>query len=83
MQLIRKPFALVLFLAGLIAGGALTSIATAAQPHMGAALRALNTARGQLNAAEHDKGGHREKALGLIDQAIAEVQAGIAAGRNN
>jgi len=34
--------------------------------------------RGELAAATPNKGGHRERALGLIDQAISEVRAGIA-----
>jgi hypothetical protein len=33
-----------------------------------------------LEVAEADKGGHRETAIGIIDNAIAEVKAGIAAG---
>jgi hypothetical protein len=38
----------------------------------------LQSARAELAAATPNKGGHRERALGLIDQAIAEVRAGIA-----
>ena len=33
---------------------------------------------GELAKATPNKGGHRERALGLIDQAIGEVRAGIA-----
>ena len=47
------------------------------QPHMQAALNALKTAQRELEAATRDKGGHREKALKLIDEAMAEVQAGM------
>jgi hypothetical protein len=47
------------------------------QPHMQRALQALENARAQLEKAEHDKGGHRAKAIELINQAIVEVQAGI------
>ena len=54
--------------------------AIAAQPHMQAALRELRSSRAELEAALPDKGGHRVKAMALIDQAIAEVQAGIVAG---
>ncbi|MES1151386.1 MAG: hypothetical protein ABUL54_05785 [Dongia sp.] len=54
--------------------------AIAAQPHMQAALRALRNADGELNAALPDKGGHRVKAIGLVNDAIAETEAGIAAG---
>jgi len=57
--------------------------ALGAQPHMDAALALLQNARTELAAAEPNKGGHRERGLALIDQAIGEVRAGIAfaAGR--
>ena len=48
------------------------------QPHMRAALEALRTARRHLELAEADKGGHRVKAVGLVDDAIRETEAGIA-----
>ena len=38
----------------------------------------LQSARSELAAALPNKGGHRERGLALIDQAIAEVRAGIA-----
>jgi hypothetical protein len=44
------------------------------------ALKALNRASTELNAAEADKGGHRVKAMNLVNEAIAETQAGITAG---
>jgi hypothetical protein len=56
--------------------------AIAAQPHMQAALAALQTARAQLQAATPDKGGHRVAAIADIDQAIGEVRAGMAVGAN-
>ena len=55
--------------------------ALAAQPHMQAALHALRNSRAELEAALPDKAGHRVKAIALVDQAIAEVQAGIVAGQ--
>jgi len=55
--------------------------ALGAQPHMDAALGLLQNARGELNAAEPNKGGHREKAIAQVDQAIGEVRAGIAFAR--
>jgi hypothetical protein len=51
--------------------------ATAAQPHMENALDALRTARSELQAAEPNKGGHRERAISLVNQAIDETRAGI------
>ncbi len=70
---IRKTFAIALagttlFGAGMVYGR---------QPHMQAALDHLRDARGELQEASADKGGHRVKAIELINQAIDEVQAGI------
>jgi hypothetical protein len=52
--------------------------AIGAQPHMNESIALLQSARGELQAATPNKGGHRERAMGLIDQAIGEVRAGIA-----
>jgi hypothetical protein len=52
----------------------------AAQPHMEAALKALQNAASQLQDAADDKGGHRAKAIQLVSQAINQVQQGIQAG---
>ena len=50
------------------------------QPHMQNALASLQAAAGELRVALHAQGGHRAKALALTNQAITEVQAGIAVG---
>jgi len=47
------------------------------QPHMQAALASLRDARHQLEVAEKNKGGHRERAIELIDSAIDQVKKGI------
>jgi len=47
------------------------------QPHMEAALTAMNTAMGHLKEAVEDKGGHRAKAMMHLKEAIAQTQAGI------
>lgn len=60
---------------------AVSAPAEAAQPHMEAAMHALQNAMEQLNAAEPDKAGHRVKAMSLVHDAIEEVRAGIRAGR--
>jgi hypothetical protein len=52
--------------------------AIGAQPHMDAGLALLRNARAELVAAEPNKGGHREKAIGLVDQAIDQTRQGIA-----
>jgi len=48
-----------------------------AQPEMTAAMEHLREAQRNLEAASHDKGGHRAKALEHVRQAMTEVQAGI------
>jgi hypothetical protein len=52
--------------------------AIGAQPHMAESIALLQSARGELAAATPNKGGHRERGLVLIDQAIVEVRAGMA-----
>ncbi len=61
-----------------IAGSVGIGYAIGAQPHMTETVTLLQSARAELAAATPNKGGHRERALGLIDQAIGEVRAGIA-----
>lgn len=53
--------------------------AQADQPHMQNALDNLRAARHQLEIARADKDGHRVKAIEIIDEAISEVKAGMAA----
>ena len=45
---------------------------------MDAALALLQNTRGELEAAVPNKGGHRERAIGLVDQAIVQVRESIA-----
>lgn len=68
--------AVALCLVGVSGFGA--GMALAAQPHMQAALSALETAKVELEAAVPDKGGHRVKALADVNAAIGQVRAGIA-----
>ena len=61
-----------------VAGTALTAApAEAAQIHMDIALGTLRTALRQLNDALDDKGGFRVKAIAAVNDAIADVVAGI------
>jgi len=60
-----------------LAAGVLIGQAAAYQTHMHNALDALRTARTELQASTPNKGGHRERAISLVNQAIDETRAGI------
>ncbi len=64
----------------MLTSGVLIENVQAGQPHMDAALGDLRAARHELEVATHNKGGHRERAIAIVDNAIAEVKAGIDAG---
>ena len=72
----RSPATILLIgaTAGAIVGAC---VAMAAQPDMQAALASLQAARQEMQQARPNKGGHRERALGFINSAIAETEAGI------
>ena len=53
------------------------------QPAMQGALHHLQQAKDGLQNATSDKGGHRQRALDLTNQAIAEVEKGIAYDANH
>jgi hypothetical protein len=57
--------------------------AHADQPHMQAAREHLQHARESLDHAEPNKGGHRERAIELVDKAIAQVDEGIEFARTH
>jgi hypothetical protein len=66
------------------AGAAGSALALSALPaeayyqgNMERALAALGAAMQSLQAATPNKGGHRERAMRLIEHAMGEVQAGI------
>jgi hypothetical protein len=71
-----KRFSAILLAGALLVGMALPVFAED-QPHMQAALEALQNAERELQKAEHDKGGHREQALQQVRAAIAQVKAGM------
>ena len=48
------------------------------EPHMSAAMGHLQQAKSELERAAPNKGGHRERAMQLVDQAIQQVQEGEA-----
>jgi hypothetical protein len=66
--------------AGAAAASAITISTTAAEAYQGnmeRALSALYEALGSLREATPNKGGHRENAIQLVQQAISETQAGV------
>ena len=75
MKHVLLPFVLGLVSISFIA------VVDAGQPNMQAALGDLRAARASLERAVPDKAGHRVRAIGLVNQAITEVQAGMAAAR--
>ena len=53
------------------------------QPHMQAALEALQQAKHHLEEAKHDKGGHRAAALKATQDAIRHVEMGMKVGEKH
>jgi 1,2-phenylacetyl-CoA epoxidase catalytic subunit len=66
-----------LFLLTLGAAINLSSVQAARQEHMEEALSHLRAARTELQRAEPNKEGHRERAMEAVNRAIAQVEEGI------
>lgn len=77
----RRSLLRGLLLVCLLAIGFIAGQLSAAQPKMHDALKHLRAARADLNRATADKGGHRERAIDLVNSAINEVERGIAYDR--
>ncbi len=73
----KRLGAVVLIVATALFGGYWAGRVYADQPHMQAALEHLRAAKQQLEIAEADKGGHRVKAVRLVNDAIVQVEKGI------
>ena len=65
-------------IAAFLGGGLLAGCALHHQGHMNSALASLNIAASDLGQATPDKGGHIAAALKYTQQAIDEVEAGMA-----
>jgi hypothetical protein len=79
----RTRIVVAFLLCAVLLSGFLLGRASADQPHMQAALEHLRAARESLQTADADKGGHREKALRLVNQAIEQVEKGIGFDRRH
>jgi hypothetical protein len=79
---IRRLFAILLVTVA-IGAGFLAGRVSADQPHMQSALEHLRRAKGELERADTDKGGHRARALDLTNDAIVQVEKGIGYDRRH
>jgi len=81
----RRRFQVLVALLGVVSlsGGLMAYRVHADQPHMQSALDALRTAERELSVADHDKGGHREKAIELVRKAIVQVEKGVGYDRKH
>ena len=81
MHLSKVRFGIVFFVFAMffVAIGAGTALAV--QTHMVNARADLQAALNQLNMAVPDKGGHRANAIGLVNNAINQVNLGISAAQ--
>ncbi len=71
-----KKFVMIAVVSAAV-GGFATQAFAEAQPTMRKALASLEEAKRHLENATADKGGHRVKAMELVNAAIAETRAGI------
>jgi len=71
------------FLLGACVSNTLPMAGAEPQPRMTSALNSLQDAREQLQQANRDKGGYREKALDHVNAAIEAVKRGISYDNRN
>ena len=83
MKTSRSRIVVACLLCAVLLSGFLLGRASADQPHMQAALEHLREAKGELVRADVDKGGHRARAIVLVNDAIAQVEKGIAFDRRH
>ncbi|MFL6233130.1 MAG: hypothetical protein ACJ76N_08360 [Thermoanaerobaculia bacterium] len=77
MKPTRSRIIVAILLCAVLVSGFLLGRASADQPHMQAALEHLRAAKAELDKADQDKGGHRARAIRLVDDAISQVEKGI------
>jgi len=74
---IRKLAAPLLIAVVAAVAGSFAGYSVASQPQMQSALSHLEAAENDLKQATHDKGGHRDRALDLVQRAENQVREGI------
>jgi len=74
----KGPHRRIAIAGAFLGGGLLAGCTLHHQGHMNAALAALNTAAAELGEVTPDKAGHIQAALKYTEQAIDEVEAGMA-----
>jgi hypothetical protein len=83
MKTSRNRIVVACLLCVVLLSGFIMGRASADQPHMQAALDHLRAARAELDKAEADKGGHRLKAISLVNDAISQVEKGVGFDRHH
>jgi hypothetical protein len=79
----RNRIVVAFLLCAVLLAGFFAGRVSADQPHMQAALEHLRAAKGELDRADADKGGHRVRALKLVNEAIEQVEKGIGYDRRH
>jgi len=74
---IRKLAAPLVIALVAAAAGSFAGYSVASQPQMQSALSHLEAAERDLQQATHDKGGHRDRALDLVQRAEKQVREGM------
>jgi hypothetical protein len=83
MKTSRSRIIIAFLLCAVLVSGFVIGRASADQPHMQAALEHLRAAKGELDRADTDKGGHRVRALKLVNEAIEQVEKGVGYDRHH
>jgi hypothetical protein len=83
MKMSRNRVVVACLLCLVLLTGCIIGRASADQPHMQAALDHLRAARAELDKADADKGGHRMKAIALVNDAISQVEKGVGYDRHH
>jgi hypothetical protein len=83
MKTSRNRIVVACLLCVVLLSGFIMGRASADQPHMQAALDHLRAARAELDKADADKGGHRQKAISLVNDAISQVEKGVGFDRHH